>query len=306
VVSRRRLPDGGENRRPDDPAIVELLDSVREARTSLTIELSAAAGALEAGQPEVARDIVAATAEEMRRAATRSTSTALIDPPKPRRTRRRALLALPAVPLVGAIAMTAASALGGGSAPPSHHPPASAAPVTIAAVPPRTVITGVTTSGPDAHSGATTTLHRLERVMTHHPQAAQVLAVADDLHDQLTAMIANATNDPARLHVVRHLLTLEQQVLESVKVPGTQLALAASRAIARLLALVPITHTTASPQPSTSTKPTKPGPTTTTSVAPTSDASGPSSASSQAVATTRAPGAMSKNALFGRGLFNRP
>jgi hypothetical protein len=301
MASRKRLPDDGEERRPDDPAIVELLDSVREARTSLAIELSAAAGAIEAGHPEVARDIVAATAEEMRLVSDRPPSPApTVVSPRHRR-RRRALLALPAIPLVGAVAMTAASALGGSGAPASHH--VAARHVAVAAIAPPTM-TAMTTTDPITHDGARTALHRLEHVVTHHPHAAQVLAVADDLHDQLTAMIATATDDPARLHVVRRLLMLEQHVLESVRVPGTQLALAASRAIARLLDLVPTTDAMSAPNSKTSAKPATPRPTATAS-ATTDGTSRTQLPTSHSAPSAPAPHATSKNSLFGSGLFNR-
>jgi hypothetical protein len=303
VVSRKQLPSDGEQRRPDDAAIVELLDSVREARTSLAIELSAAAGAIEAGHPEVARDIVAATAEEMRLVGERQPVAAATTAPPNRRRRRRALLALPAIPLFGAVAMTAASAIGG-AIPVPHQVTARASLVAPAASPPESSITTSTATDPIAHDVARTTLHRLEHVVTHHPHAAQVLAVADDLHDQLTAMIATATNNPARLHVVRHLLMLEQHVLESVKVPGTQLALAASRAIARLLDLVPATHATSSPNVATSAKAATPQPTATAS-ATTDTLASTQSPTSHAVPTAHAPRVTSKNSLFGRGLFNR-
>lgn len=303
VVSRRRLADDDGERRPDDPAIVELLDSVREARTALAIELAAAAGAIDAGHPEVARDIVAATAEEMRRVADHPRPVAAAQRP-PRRAKRRILVALPAVPVIGAMAMTAAVALGGNGTPAGHHPVAHASRVSIAVVAPRTAtaVTGV--AGAAAHAGATTTLHRLEHVVTHHPQAAQVLAVADDLHDQLTEMIATATDDPARLHVVRQLLTLEQHVLESAKVPGTQLALAASRAIARLLDLVPVAHPTPTPHSATTTTPTRPTPARTPTASSSPHATQASPTASHDATSARAPRVTSKNALFGRGLFS--
>lgn len=298
----KQLPDDGDaGRGIDDPAIAELLDTVREARTSLAIELSAAAGALEAGRPEVARDIVAATAEEMQLVAARSHLSQANPATVRQRVRgRRALLALPAIPLVGAIAMTAAAALGGTGTPDSrahslgtnqHVVRVSSSHTTIAL----------------AHSTATTTLHRLENVVTHHPQAAQVIAVADDLHNQLTAMIATATNDPARLHVVRQLLLLEQHVLESSKVPGTQLALAASRAIARLLEQAPnAQHVADVPQHATPTQPTKPHATATPTQTPVDATHHVQSHSSHVSQPHRTPGVMSTNALFGGRLFNRP
>lgn len=306
-MSARKLPIGGKRRRADDPAILELLDTVREARTSLAIDLAAAAGAIDAGRPEVARDIVAATANEMRRVNDRSQLEVRVDVPSPRRTRRRALLALPAIPLVGALAMTTASALSSGSTQPQPSGYV-APPVAITAASPATA-TPDSTPAATRTRGATTTLHRLEHVVAQHPQAAQVLAVADDLHSQLTAMIANATDDPARLHIVRHLLMLEQHVLESVKAPGTQVALAASRAIARLLDLVPVARPSATPTPTATVPATAPkqtpamAPTATTD--PRNSTSHASAPSSDASAASNGQHMTTKHSLFGQGLFYR-
>jgi hypothetical protein len=147
-------------------------------------------------------------------------------------------------------------------------------------------------------------LHRLEHVVRHHARAAQVLAVADDLHQQLTAMIATSTDDPARLHVVRQLLTLEQRVLKSSTLPGTQLALAASREIARLLehgdtadADERSTSTPATPRATTSPQP--PG-----AKAPvtTSGRLQQPTPTTHAV-TSRTPTSLPSDTLFGKGVF---
>jgi hypothetical protein len=281
---------------------------VREARTTLAIDLSAAAGALEDGRPEVARDIVAATSAEMASlplAAERSA----VDDSRPSVRRRRLLIALPAVPLLGAVAMSAAAAIGAStssSTPTSPHQTVIAEihrPVVAAHLP------GPTSERPPsdsarAHTSATTTLHRLEHVVNHDPRASQVLAVANDLHNQLTAMIATSTLDPGNLHVVRQLLTLEQHVLESSKVPGTQLALAASRAIARLLDLTPsptpttaaaraTPHATASPRPTTSPSPTA------SSIRRRQPTTSPHATAGHA------PNATPPDTLFGKGVFGR-
>jgi hypothetical protein len=301
MVSREQIPGGDVGRRRvDDAAIAELLDLVREARTSLSIDLSAAAGALEAGRPEVASDIVAAASDEIRLVGDHvdSSRTRPVTP-RTRTRRRRLLLALPVVPVIGAVAMTAAAAIGGSSTPTrQHHAPAHQV-VQVA--------TSQLPSTTTAHMSAATTLHRLEHVVKHHPEAAQVLAVADDLHHQLTVMIASSTDDPARLHVVRQLLLLEQHVLEANKVPGTQLALAASREIARLLELTPITE-----QPHSSfSQPTATTPTTAAqSTSPTSShtiAKSPPTQSqpTNTTAPSSSPGVRPTNALFGRGLFRQ-
>jgi hypothetical protein len=220
VSKRRRSRERAARRAVDDPAIADLLDTVREVRTNLAIDLSAAAGALEENQPSIARDILSATSEEL----PHLSGGALEGAAARRRSRRaRVLLALPAVPIVGALAMTTAAALSGG-AKPTHHAVAEASP-----------LPSVSASVPAQHTAASTALRRLQQVVNEHAQAARVIGAADDLHKQLTRMIATSTNNPAQLHVVQQLLKLEQHVLEGSKLPGTQLALAASRAIAQLL-----------------------------------------------------------------------
>lgn len=287
-MGKERRPRAGAARRAaDDPAIAHLLDAVREVRTTLAIDLSATAGALEENQPEVARDILAATSGELSRLSLEPAPTPSTGAAKPRHSRRsRVLLALPAVPLVGAIAMTTAAAISGDSKPPSHRVVAE-------------------TAGPLQHTPATTTLRRLEHAVLRHARAAQVIAVADDLHKQLTRMIATSTNDPAQLHVVQQLLTLEQHVLEGSKVPGTQLALAASRAIAELLEHRPVhtqskhslsTHATARPAPTA-----QPAPATTQR--PTHVGRAPQQ--HQPTSTTHtSPSPNPTSPLFGGGFFN--
>jgi hypothetical protein len=243
VVSKgRRASSDAARRTADDPALIDLLETVREVRTNLAIDLSAAAGALEENQPAVARDILAATSDEL--VLGRSEDHGDDVPARGRSRRMRVLLALPAVPLVGALAMTTAAALSGSSKP-VHHAVALPAP------------------SPAQHTAAGSALQRLRQVVDQHAQAARVIGAADDLHKQLTRMIATSTNNPAQLNVVQQLLKLEQHVLEGSKVPGTQLALAASRAIAELLENRPShsqpkrsfsSHTTAPRAPATHPK----------------------------------------------------
>jgi hypothetical protein len=285
VVSRGRRRD----RTADDPAIIDLLETVREVRTTLAVDLSAAAGALDENQTAVARDIIAATSQDL----------ALVqdahhpDPSelaKRRRSRRaRALLALPAVPLVGALAMTTAAALGGSSKP-AHH-----------------VIAATPTPTPTHHTAASTALQRLEHVVDQHAKAAQVIGAADDLHKQLTRMIATSTNDPAQLHVVQQLLTLEQHVLEGSKVPGTQLALAASRAIAELLENRPTKsqpkHSFSSRTTPTNAPATHPTPAAKPTQTHVQRAPQPHRTASTSHAT---PSPKPTNPLFGDGFFNWP
>jgi hypothetical protein len=203
--------------------------------------------------------------------------------------------------------MTAAAAIGGtgSTSPHAHHASVSVSVSVSASAPHQAVVAAHLPSTSAAHEAATTTLHRLEHVVTHDPRAAQVLAVAADLHQQLTAMIATATNNPARLHVVRQLLTLEQRVLETSKVPGTQLALAASQEIARLLELAPATmHAThslsthASPSSTAAARPTS------TARASTVEPHRQPTAAKSAT-TSHAPTSTPPNKLFGGGVFGK-
>lgn len=277
----------GHRRTAEDAAIIDLLDTVRGVRTTLAIDLSAAAGALDADRPEVARDILAATAAELGSINTHTTPSATDQLAARRRVRRtRALIALPAVPLVGAIAMTAAAALSGAA---THHSAGSARPHAIV-----------------QHASASSTLQQLEHVVKHHPRAAQVLAVADALHQQLTQMIATSTNDPAQLHVVQQLLTLEQRVLESSKVPGTQIALAASREIADLLKRQPAHPHSKHDISDRSAPTTAPKPQAKPTAAPTPSHTQQVPQSRQSSPTTqKSPSPTPSDGLFGRGVFNR-
>jgi hypothetical protein len=160
---------------------------------------------------------------------------------------------------------------------------------------------------PTHHVSASTALRRLEDVVTHHAKAERVIAVADNLHKKLTHMIATSTNDPRQLHVIRQLLTLEQHVLEGSKLPGTQLALAASRAIAQLLE-----HQPATPQPKQSVT-SHATPSATHSSRPTPQARQTQKPShrtpqpQQTSSTTHAsPVPKRAHPLFGDGIFNWP
>lgn len=285
----------------DDRAIAELLERVRDVRTTLAIDLSAAAGALEEDRPEVARDILTATTTEVAAIGARSPRRRT-RPVTPRHRGRRVLLALPLVPLVGGIAMTTAAAMGWSGITTSHHHRH-----------PTTQVTATTTHHPVvavhspstavAHKAAATTLHRLEHVVKHDPRASQVLAVAADLHEQLTAMIATATNNPAGLHVVRQLLALEQHVLEMSKVPGTQLALEASREIARLLAITPDAKINAPSPTARATAASHSSPRATATTSPTSTTAKRATPTPNSTSSRRVGGSTHSNPFFGRGLF---
>jgi hypothetical protein len=241
-MARVRWPWHGSSRRSGAPGvdpdeIKELLEKVQQLRMTLTADLSAAAGALDADEPEVARDIIAADRVELHRIAA---------PPVPAQRsaapRRRILIALPAIPLVGALAITGAAALTSGS---SHHPTAG-----------RSVVTAINTPAAIQQTAATT-LHQLERVVAHHHGQRQVVTVAAQLHHQLTALITTAPHDATQLGEVQRLLSVEQQLLESHRGEGTAIALAASRHLNKLLAAAGLPTVLPSSLPPVAAKPTK-------------------------------------------------
>jgi hypothetical protein len=98
-------------RRPTtDAAVSDLVESIRALRLTLTADLAAAAAAIEAGEPAIAQDILTADRLEVRRLSLPA-SPSLPARPARRARRRRVLFTLPAVPLIGALAMTGAVAL---------------------------------------------------------------------------------------------------------------------------------------------------------------------------------------------------
>jgi hypothetical protein len=316
VVSVRR-PWHSLRRRPPTPpppeSITDLLDHLAQLRLTLTADLSAAAAALDAGEPTVARDIVNADRAELRRvqdaAAQPRSEPARVARGEPART-RRALLILPAIPLVGALAVTGAAALGMHVSAPTpvagHHTSAS-----------------VSDTNPALRIRETTgpTLRRLERMVSNHPKRAEVLAVATQLHQQLSAIIERSPNDVQSLNEVRRILTIEQHLLEGHRDQGTALALAASRRLTHLLHLdhAPMVGQTSPPQPSrqptaTSSPTTSSKPTPSVSPTPTIGLSAPSQTSAAKASGSRPTPTRStqrrhhredvNDPLFGSGLFD--
>lgn len=285
-----------------DPRIAALLDDVRAVRLRLAADLSAVAAAVDADAPEVAGDILAgdrADLEALRVAAFDRVQDerrrARTPVRRPRRT--RALLGLPAVPLIGGVAMTAAAALGGGSAAPAVHQ--------VSQAPARVVVAAPQPTRSSLPAAAHTTLTRLEQVVAEHPSASQVISVATTLHRQLTRIVSTASNDPVQLGVVKRLLAMEQRVLESTTAPGVTLALAESREVTVLLdkatATVPATVSATSATPTHNHAMTHHNTTRHTS----------SKATHHHETTRHTPGSQApspsptpSNPLFGTGLFN--
>ncbi len=211
---------------PGDP-LVGLLEEMHDLRMTLATDLSVAAGAADAGADDVARDIIEADRAELARFA-RVANIRLegLDRPRPKAParpawRRRVAVALPVVPVVGAMALSAAAATGVLPVPgATHH---SKAPVVRA----------------DDRSPATT-FQQLVDVLDSDPSASQVIAAASKLHRQLRSLIATAPNDPDRAAEIAQLLRMEQSLLLRTQPPGADVVLDATRKLAaRLVTVVP-------------------------------------------------------------------
>ena len=216
---------------PYPDALCELLDDMRDLRLTLAMDLTAAASATEAGANDLAADIIEADQRDVAAfvQAARRRLAALGDEPVPvpampslaaapaHHWRRRALVSLPAIPLVGAVALSAAAAAGLISVP--GHSGNGASPV------------GIHTSAP-----VTSTFHQFEAVLNGEPSASQVLSVAKELHTQIAAMLAASPQDPSQVGEVAQLLQLEQALLLKKQPPGSSVVLAESRQLAAQLA----------------------------------------------------------------------
>jgi hypothetical protein len=275
-------PDGSA--RPDAVSaelIADLLEDMQDLRLTLVADLSAVAAAVETDSERIAADIVECDRQELlavlRRDAARlstrvddATVTAVQNVPKPRSWRRRVVISLPAVPLVGALAMSAAAAAGLLPLPThsgSHHA--------------RVVSEGAPVSS---------TFQNFETVLAGDPSASQVVAAASALHQQIAAMIATAPQDPGGVTEVAHLLQLEQALLLRKQPPGSSLILAQSRELAAQLQDIASRTTTAQPTPATvPTSPSStPHKTTTAKSTPTSSTS-PKSTTKSSPASSPSP-----------------
>ena len=212
-------------------ALDELLGEVRELRMTFVTDLSTAAGAVEAGATDVAADILDADRaelarffrvaderlRELERAATRELPAGAdsnVVPLSPRaRTRRRVAVALPAIPLVGALTMAAAAAAG------------------VLPIP------GTSTSTSPSHHGASAiavesnALAQFATVVNSDPSAQQVIAAADKLHQQIVALMATSHGDPAQANAIAQLLQAERDLLLRAQPPGAQTVLAATTSL---------------------------------------------------------------------------
>jgi hypothetical protein len=261
------------------PTLDDILDEVRDLRLTLATDLTAAAGAVDAGATDVAADIVEADRRELLRFSALienrlRRSEPQLSTPAARR-RRRAAMLVPALPLVGAMAVTAAAATG--SLPLVHHGPAAKPPAVLS-----------------GRTPLVSTFQQFESVVENHADASQVVAAADALHQQIAALISSAPNNSQNTSEVIALLQLEQQLLMRQQPPGARIVLAASQQLAaQLLRLAPsvapslsahhvlptTVAVTPTPTPTTTKASPKPSPTRTTTSSPKPKASTSSSPS---------------------------
>ena len=277
-------PDGSA--RPEAVSaelIADLLEDMQDLRLTLVADLSAVAAAVETDSERIAADILECDRQELlaflRRDAARSgeraddaaVTSAAQNVPKPRSWRRRVVISLPAVPLVGALAMSAAAAAGLLPLPThsgSHHG--------------RVLSEGA--------APVSSTFQNFETVLAGDPSASQVVAAASALHQQIAAMIATAPQNPGGVTEVAHLLQLEQALLLRKQPPGSSLVLAQSRKLAAQLQ--DIASRTSTTQPTPATVPTSPSSTphktTTAKSTPTSSTS-PKSTTKSSPASSPSP-----------------
>jgi hypothetical protein len=193
---------------------------------TLAADLSIAAGAADAGANEVARDIIEADRLELARfARVANISLERLERPRPKTPqarpawRRRVAVALPVVPVVGAMALSAAAATGVLPVPGATHQ--SKPPVVRA----------------DDRSPATT-FQQLVDVLDSDPSASQVIAAAKKLHRQLRDLIATSPNDPNKAAEIANLLQMERSLLLRTQPPGASVVLNATRKLAARLVTV--------------------------------------------------------------------
>ena len=272
----------GRLRRKDVPLptgdpLASLLEDMHDLRMTLAADLTAAAGAADAGADDVARDIIEADRVELARfARVANVRLERLGRPQPEPVkaarpewRRRVAVALPVVPVVGAMALSAAAATG-------------VLPIPGATRAPKPAVVRADETSPAS------SLQQLEKVLAGDPSASQVIAAASKLHRQLRELIATTPNDPGKAQEIANLLQLEQRLLMQKQPPGVDVVLNAAHKLAvRLVTVSEHLHTPSvaptfvpsapphshKPQrhevsPSPSAQPTAPAPAPTTSAKP--------------------------------------
>ena len=213
---------------PSSDPLASLLEDMHDLRMTLAADLTAAAGAADAGADDVARDIIEADRVELARfARVANVRLERLGRPQPEPVparpdwRRRVAVALPVVPVVGAMALSAAAATGVLPIPGATHAPKPA------------VVRADDTS-------PVSSLQQLEKVLASDPSASQVIAAASKLHRQLRELIATTPNDPGKAAEIAQLLRMEQSLLLQKQPPGASIVLDVTRKLAaRLVTVAP-------------------------------------------------------------------
>jgi hypothetical protein len=225
----RRASDVVAERTP----LESLLEDMRDLRLTLAADLNAAAGAAEHGADAIAADIVEADRLELARFARvadqrlhRLQRLATAGPEAPK-WRRRVVVALPVVPVVGAMALSAAAATGVLPVPGGADDRQQSA---VAA-----------SQSPSADT-TINSLAELVDVIDNNPSASQVIAAASQLHREIRDLMASSTNDPSQVSKLADLIRMEQSLLLRAQPPGVDVVLDASRKLAARLVPTSTNH----------------------------------------------------------------
>jgi hypothetical protein len=253
------------------PAEIEgLLHDVRSLRTTMASDLSAAAGAVDSDQPDVAGDILEGGRRDLAHLGQRSpgADTAAAVLPRPREHRRtragsgaRTVL-LATVPLFAMAAVGAAAVAAYNSQQPASSSPGARHQTQLPVVP----SPAATAHRAAATDAAAATLHALSIAVRQGASPATIAATAALLHDQLASIAATSGGDSQTIAAVRRMLAAEEHLLSGNPDPRVAVELQAVRRLEATLAGHPGTVTHAPsvsqpPTPASTTLPHTPAPT---------------------------------------------
>jgi hypothetical protein len=237
--------------------IAGLLHDVQSLRTTMASDLSAAAGAVDSDQPDVAGDIIEGGRQDLAhlgqrgpgprpagRALPRPRDHRRISPRSAVRTVLTATVPLLAMAAVGAAAVTVYTInQSDPGSPGARHQ------VQLPSVP----SPGATADRPAVTDAAAATLHALTVAVRRGASPATIAATAALLHDQLASIAAASGGDSETLAAVRQMLAAEDHLLSGNTDPRIAVELRAVRQLEARLAghPSPVTHVSSVSQPPT-------------------------------------------------------